>query len=110
MYILRKKHPKVKKQKNYIFSLMTTFSNFALEIEISLAKKIVKASLETWNARCCYCVCLVYSFPKKKIPGYCLSVCEGAGSGSEELKKCPPPSHAVVWFVNVREKKAKTDR
>ena len=47
MYILKKKHPKVKKQKNYIFSLMTTFSNFALEIEISLAKKIVKASLET---------------------------------------------------------------
>ena len=27
------------------------------------------------------------------------------GSGSEELKKCPPPSPAVLWFVNVRERK-----
>ena len=29
---------------------MTTFYNFPLEIETSLAKKVVKASLDTWNA------------------------------------------------------------
>ena len=23
--------------------------------------------------------------------------------GNEKLKKCPPPSPAVLWFVNVRE-------
>ena len=27
------------------------------------------------------------------------------GSGSKELKKCPLPSPAVLWFVNVRERK-----
>ena len=26
----------------------------------------------------------------------CLSVCEAGGSGSEELKKCSPPSRAVL--------------
>ena len=34
-----------------------------------------------------------------------LSVCEAAGSGSEELKKRPHPSPAVLRFVNVRERK-----
>ena len=34
-----------------------------------------------------------------------LSVCEAGGSGSEELKKCPPTSPAVLWLVNVSEKK-----
>ena len=29
-------------------------------------------------------------------PGSCLSVCEVGGSGREELKKCPPPSPAVL--------------
>ena len=33
------------------------------------------------------------------------SVCEADGGGSEELKKCPPPSSAVLWFVNVRKRK-----
>ena len=27
------------------------------------------------------------------------------GSGSEELMKCPPPSPAVLWFVNAHERK-----
>ena len=27
------------------------------------------------------------------------------GSGCEELKKCPPPSPAVLWFVNGRKRK-----
>ena len=35
------------------------------------------------------------------------SVCEAGASGSEELKKCPPPSPAVMWFVNIRERKAR---
>ena len=34
-----------------------------------------------------------------------MSNCEAGGSGSEELKKCPPPSPAVLWFVNVCERK-----
>ena len=42
-----------------------------------------------------------------KFPSYCLSVCEEGGSGSEELKKCPPPSRAVLWFVNGRERKSR---
>ena len=30
----------------------------------------------------------------------------GSGeSGSVELKKCPPPSPAVLWFMNGRERK-----
>ena len=28
---------------------------------------------------------------------------EAGGSGREELKKWPPPSPAVLWFVNGRE-------
>ena len=35
----------------------------------------------------------------------CLSVCEAGGSGSEKLKKCPPPSFAVLWFVNGHDRK-----
>ena len=31
------------------------------------------------------------------------------GSGSEELKKCPPPFPAVLRFVNVCVKKKKTE-
>ena len=42
-----KKCPKIKK---HYFSLMTTFYNFALKIETSWAKKVVKAILENWNA------------------------------------------------------------
>ena len=34
-----------------------------------------------------------------------LSVCEAGESASEELKKCPPPSPAVLWFINVQERK-----
>ena len=29
--------------------------------------------------------------------------CEAGGGASEELIECPPPSPAVLWFVNVRE-------
>ena len=35
-----------------------------------------------------------------------MSVCEAGGSGREELKK-PPPSSAVLWIVNVCERKPK---
>ena len=34
-----------------------------------------------------------------------LSVCKVGGSGSEELKKCPPPFPAAMWFVNVHKRK-----
>ena len=34
-----------------------------------------------------------------------MSICEAGGNGSEELKKCPPPSPAVLWFVNICERK-----
>ena len=37
-------------KKNILFPLMTTFYNFALKIETSWAKKVVKPILETWNA------------------------------------------------------------
>ena len=49
MYILRKSAQKLKNKKIRNFSPMTTFYNFALEIETSRAKKYVKASLENWN-------------------------------------------------------------
>ena len=42
-----KKYPRIKSQKKIFFSLTTTFYNFPLEIETSLAKKLVKASLKT---------------------------------------------------------------
>ena len=40
-------------------------------------------------------------------------LCEAGGSGSGELKKCPPPFPAILWFVNgwerkPRQKKTKT--
>ena len=44
MYILRRSAQKLK-----IFPLMTTFYNFTLKIETSLAKNVVKSILETWN-------------------------------------------------------------
>ena len=47
MYILRKSAQKLKNKKIRNFSPMTTFYNFALEIETSRAKKY--ASLENWN-------------------------------------------------------------
>ena len=34
-----------------------------------------------------------------------MSICEVGGRGSEKLKKCLPPSPAVLWFVNVCERK-----
>ena len=43
-----KKYPKTKK-KEFLPGL-TNFYNFALKIETSSAKKIVKPILETWNA------------------------------------------------------------
>ena len=39
-----------KKLKNIIFPFITIFYNFALKIETSWAKKVVKPILETWNA------------------------------------------------------------
>ena len=45
---MRKSAPKQKK--NIIFPRMTAFYNFALKIETSWAKKVVKPILETWNA------------------------------------------------------------
>ena len=36
---------------------------------------------------------------------HCLSVCEASGSGRVDLKKQLTPSHAVLWIVNVRERK-----
>ena len=47
------------------------------------------------------------------MPCQCQSACKAGGSGNEELKNCPPPSTAILWFVNVvkenpdREKKQK---
>ena len=32
------------------------------------------------------------------------------GNGSEELRKHPPPSSAVLWFVNVCEKKTQIEK
>ena len=32
-------------------------------------------------------------------------VCEGGGSGREELNRYPPLSPAVLWIVNVCERK-----
>ena len=42
--------------------------------------------------------------------GQCLSVCEAGKSGSEELKKCPPPFPAVLWLVNAREKRTQIEK
>ena len=33
-----------------------------------------------------------------------------SGSGWEELKKCPSPSPAVLWYANVREKKTQIEK
>ena len=33
--------------------------------------------------------------------------CEAGGSSIEELKKCPLPSPAVLWFVNDCERKTR---
>ena len=38
------------------------------------------------------------------------SDCEAARSGSEELKKCPAPSSAVLWFVNVIKRKNQAEK
>ena len=46
MYILGISGQKLKN----IFPLTTTFYDFALKIETSWAKKVVKPSLETWSA------------------------------------------------------------
>ena len=35
----------------------------------------------------------------------CYLCAEMSGNGSEELKKCPPSSPTVLWFVNGRERK-----
>ena len=36
---------------------------------------------------------------------FCLNVCAAGGSDREELKKLPPPSPAVLWIVNICERK-----
>ena len=38
-------------------------------------------------------------------PANVLSVCEAGGSGSEELKKCSPPSPTILLFVDGCERK-----
>ena len=62
--------------------------------------------LETKRSRFesrCYLCAEVRSLQQS--PCLCLSVCEAGGCGSEELKKCPSPSPAVLWFVNGCERK-----
>ena len=50
---------KCQKLKNILFfSLMTTFYNFALKVEISWAKKVVRPILETWNTSIIVYVCM----------------------------------------------------
>ena len=60
-----KKYPKTKK-KNF-FSVY----NFALKIKTSLAKKIVKPILETWNAKHVIVYVLFIRFQTKKILPTC---------------------------------------
>ena len=43
--------------------------------------------------------------PSAVITGLCLSVCEAGGSGREELNRYTPPSPAVLWIVDVCERK-----
>ena len=43
--------------------------------------------------------------PLQQSPGQCLSAREAGGSGREELNSYPLPSLAVLWIVNVRERK-----
>ena len=49
MHILRRSNQKLKKTTHY-FPHMITFCNFALKIETSWVKQVVKPILETWNA------------------------------------------------------------
>ena len=48
----------------------------------------------SWFEFGCYLCAEVSSLQQS--PGQCLSVCEAGGSGSEELKKFPPLSPAVM--------------
>ena len=49
---------------------------------------------DSWFVPGCYLCTDVSSL--QQLPGKCLSVCEAGESGSEELKKCPPPSPAFL--------------
>ena len=48
----------------------------------------------SWFVPGCYLCTEVSSL--QQLPGYCLSACEAGEIGSEELKKCPPTSPAVL--------------
>ena len=51
---------------NFFFHFMTTIYNFALKMETSLAKSVVKAILETKNANnFIVYICFIYLFLKK---------------------------------------------
>ena len=57
----------MRKSAQNIFLLMTTFYDFALKIETSWTKKVVKPSLETWNDNdVILYVWFIYSQIKKK--------------------------------------------
>ena len=68
MYILNayfeKKCPKVKKNLLF-FHFMTTVYNFALKIETSWSKRVVKSNSKSRKANDVI-VCLIYSFLKKE--------------------------------------------
>ena len=48
-------------------------------------------------------------FYVRKLPAVIarLIVCQVGRSASDEFKECPPPSTAVLWFVNGCERKSK---
>ena len=66
--ILRKSTQKLKKK---FLPGLTNFYNFALKIKTSLAKKIVKLILETWNAKHVIVYVLFIRFQTKKILPTC---------------------------------------
>ena len=54
-------------------------------------------------------LCAEVSSPQQS-PGQCLSAREAGGSGREESNRYPPPSPAVPWIVNAREKKTQIEK
>ena len=96
MFYLRRKA----RTSNKYFKIMF-FSNFlALSLVVS---DLLSETQGSWFQFDCQLCAKLSSLQQS--PGYCVSVCEVGGSGSEELKEIASPLPAVLRMMSVRELK-----
>ena len=94
----------LKSKKNSRTSVPTSLYHYHYSRAHSLVVSNLRSETNCSRFESGYYLCAEVSFLQYLL-NWCLSVCESSGRDSKELKKCPPPSPAVLWFVNPCERK-----